>query len=365
MKTFDHKVRFVTPAFLGNAEQAGQWRTPPFKALLRQWWRVAEVRGGKPDIADLRRREGELFGRAADQGATASQVKLRLDWGDNNGSISAKNWRADTGKVRHDEAEKAGFIVDAALYLGYGPLDADKAKGHYLKRKSALAPGQSRVLKLGVPSSKEPCFRDVIRLAHAFGALGSRCRNGWGSLHFEQGGLSNQELAALLDPANRADRDWLRTFSRDWRQALDADWCHALGRDDTGLLLWRTDAMERWEDVLKTLAEMKIAFRTPFHFKGGGRHTALCDRQVLAYPVTNHPLDAWGKNARSANQVLFKVFSVGSEYVGLVTHLPHGLPTPLKKRLNGGDAQGLCNREETVWRQVHELLAMQGLTRLP
>jgi CRISPR-associated protein Cmr1 len=33
-----YTVRFVTPAFLGNVEQQGQWRTPPFKALLRQWW---------------------------------------------------------------------------------------------------------------------------------------------------------------------------------------------------------------------------------------------------------------------------------------------------------------------------------------
>ena len=28
-------IRFEIPAFLGNAEQAGQWRTPPFTALLR------------------------------------------------------------------------------------------------------------------------------------------------------------------------------------------------------------------------------------------------------------------------------------------------------------------------------------------
>ena len=36
-----YTVRFTTPAFLGDAEQNGAWRTPPFKALLRQWWRVS------------------------------------------------------------------------------------------------------------------------------------------------------------------------------------------------------------------------------------------------------------------------------------------------------------------------------------
>jgi len=40
MKVLRYKVEFLCPAFLGNAEQNGQWRTPPFKALLRQWWRV-------------------------------------------------------------------------------------------------------------------------------------------------------------------------------------------------------------------------------------------------------------------------------------------------------------------------------------
>ncbi len=43
MRKIEHRytVRFLTPAFLGDAEQNGRWRTPPFKAQLRQWWRVA------------------------------------------------------------------------------------------------------------------------------------------------------------------------------------------------------------------------------------------------------------------------------------------------------------------------------------
>jgi CRISPR-associated protein Cmr1 len=368
MKTLEYKVMFTTPAFLGNAEQSGQWRTPPFKALLRQWWRVAEVRGGKPDVGKLHSREGTLFGRAADEGTTASQVRLRVDWREKKDSlISAARWKVDTGeKVRHDEAEKAGFKVDAALYLGYGPLDADKSKGHYLKRESAVAPGaRPRVLKLEVPPSEEQRFRDVVRLAHAFGALGSRCRNGWGSLHFDEGGLTPGELSSMLDPANRAGRDWLRGFSRDWKQALQADWCHALGRDETGLLLWRTEAMAKWEDVLKTLAEVKIAFRTQFHFNGRGPHSVLCDRQILAYPVTtNHALVAWGRKARSANQILFKVLPDGKKFVGLVAHLPHGLPKPLQEGLSDADRTGLNAREQKVWAGVHAVLN-QNLTRLP
>lgn len=41
------KLSFVTPAFLGNAEQRAQWRTPPIKALLRER-RIARFLGISP-----------------------------------------------------------------------------------------------------------------------------------------------------------------------------------------------------------------------------------------------------------------------------------------------------------------------------
>jgi CRISPR/Cas system CMR-associated protein Cmr1 (group 7 of RAMP superfamily) len=43
MQTFSYLIRFVAPAFLGNADQDGQWRTPSIKALLRQWWRSSRT----------------------------------------------------------------------------------------------------------------------------------------------------------------------------------------------------------------------------------------------------------------------------------------------------------------------------------
>ena len=36
-------VHFNTPAFLGGADQSSEWRTPPFKNLLREWWRVVKA----------------------------------------------------------------------------------------------------------------------------------------------------------------------------------------------------------------------------------------------------------------------------------------------------------------------------------
>ncbi len=53
-----YTVSFVTPAFLGDAEQNGAWRTPPFKILLRQWWRVAAAKEHNTTTSDcVKRRE--------------------------------------------------------------------------------------------------------------------------------------------------------------------------------------------------------------------------------------------------------------------------------------------------------------------
>ena len=43
MLTLLYTLSFNTPAFLGNADQQAQWRTPPIKALIRQWWRVVKA----------------------------------------------------------------------------------------------------------------------------------------------------------------------------------------------------------------------------------------------------------------------------------------------------------------------------------
>ncbi len=80
--TLGYTVRFLTPAFLGDAEQHGRWRTPPFKALLRQWWRVvyAADHNFNVNIREMRHEEGLLFGNAwLDNEFRKSLVRMRLD----------------------------------------------------------------------------------------------------------------------------------------------------------------------------------------------------------------------------------------------------------------------------------------------
>ena len=57
-------ITLNAPAFLGDADQKGVWRTPPIKAMLREWWRVVAAPAEEFCHQRLRPIEGMLFGNA-------------------------------------------------------------------------------------------------------------------------------------------------------------------------------------------------------------------------------------------------------------------------------------------------------------
>ncbi|HLB30968.1 MAG TPA: hypothetical protein VJN91_05515, partial [Gammaproteobacteria bacterium] len=144
MKKLEYTVSFTTPAFLGNAEQQAQWRTPPFKALLRQWWRVVYAADHEfnVNVSDMRREEGQLFGHAwleDDHDANSrpakarkSLVRIRLSrW-----EIGKLRQWEHLGSVGHPEVK---FSVGSDLYLGYGPVTLPKgATKPQLKGNAAI-----------------------------------------------------------------------------------------------------------------------------------------------------------------------------------------------------------------------------------
>jgi CRISPR-associated protein Cmr1 len=315
MEKRTYKVTFITPAFMGNAEQQGQWRTPPFKALLRQWWRVAVAKDHDFNVNQLRESEDRLFGCANDKGARRSQVRIRLEsW--QLGKLT--HWMAKSEKVEHPEVKQQ---VGTHLYLGYG-----------LKKRNAIQNGESATLQLAWPM-ETPELDHALDLMHWFGTLGGRSRNAWGSFQLEP---EQAQPPQFKQPA-------LQAITRDWKDCLAVDWPHAIGKDDRGLLIWETDLANSWEAVIDQLAKLKIAFRTQFNFTGGNH--AKGDRHVLAYPVTKH--NPWGSQVRNANQIRFKVVREGGGYKGRIVHLPCALPEPFARDFPR-------QRQEQVWAKVHE-----------
>lgn len=368
MKQLKYKVSFTTPAFLGNAEQQAQWRTPPFKALLRQWWRVVHAPKVNYDVDDLRRDEGVLFGVAADGGdSRQSLVRLRLDtW-----SVGTLNSVEQGDVVEHPEVrDKQGNPrrIGANLYLGYGPIQSQSPR-------NAIKAETLATLQLLFPNDCTGELQAALQLAAWFGTLGSRSRNGWGALTFEGNGIQGfkeiniEAIRTVVQPIFLSD-------------CLRRDWPHAIGQDMQSIpLVWRLlkvktdgdkqllDSFSTWQEVMRELARIKIRFRTHFAFQGGGYntpHRKPQERHILSYPAgAKHQVqaDEWGANGRLANQIRFKVHRRGNGYAGVIVHLPCTLPSHMACVF----APNQIPNQQMVWQEVHRLLDAErqnGLVRI-
>ncbi|MDO8320505.1 RAMP superfamily CRISPR-associated protein [Rhodoferax sp.] len=365
MRELTYQVTFNTPAFLGNAEQQAQWRTPPFKAMLRQWWRVVKAPDVGYDHRQLLQLENTLFGSAAEDSeggrSGRSKVQLRLS-----------SWDAGTltelprmATQHHDEVKRNGQVVPVgtAVYLGFGPVTTTSMR-------IAIAPESPAVtFKLRCPEAEADTLRKAMQLAAWFGSVGSRARNGWGSLHIEGEGLLGFEGLCDSKIAEQASPRSLKSALTD---RLAGDWPHALGLcADERPAVWRVFADKKitedkklvfvgfkdWKSVLEKLAALKIGFRTQFKLNSGAPHSRVEDRHVLAYPVTNHGL-AGLNNARLASQMRFKVAkNKDGQFFGLITHLPCAMPLAFFDRSSVRPPE--VGHQIEVWQQVHDFLNSQ------
>jgi len=348
MKKLRYAVKFLTPCFLGNADQDGQWRTPPFKAQLRQWWRVAYAadKGFTVDAGTLRREEGLLFGNAwlesgGEKEHCRSLVQIRINHWKNGG---CRKWTFEMKDIYHPEvtypprAHKEDYKVGPHAYLGYGPLDG--RGGTKLSRSYAIDAGETAELRIRVPDEvldeHAEILRHTLTLMHGFGALGGRCRNGWGAYSLEAL-AGSPELPDFRDAT-------LHRFFRPWRDCLDKDWPHAIGCDDGLPLVWTTAPRSGWRDVLRDLALVRMGVRTQFVFTG----ISPDKRHWLAYPVTKHSVNSWGNDSRLPNTLRFTVRPAGNGKVqGVIFHMPCMPPSEFKPEESTVIA---------VWQTVHALL---------
>ena len=351
-QTTSYQLRFHAPAFLGNASQQGQWRTPPIKALLRQWWRVAVAQQLRYDVDRLRQRESDLFGTASDSEGDSrrSLVRIRLgEW--QLGQL--RDWPG-TGTVAHPEVKNRDgrpASVGSVLYLGFGPLEYNSgSRSTTLKSKAAIQAGDANTLRIAVPDEYAAQIATALWLVDRYGTLGGRSRNGWGSLTLTSTGEEAAPLQGQLGAA----------LTQPWRDALQRDWPHAIGSDTQGPLVWQTPAFDDWKKLMQELARLKIALRTQFIFTTGNGAPAPQARHWLSYPVTNHSVRPWGGNARLPNSLRFKVRPAPGnpqQLVGVIFHVPC-LPPPAFQP----DLRAI----ERVWQTVHALLdAQPALRRIP
>jgi len=320
-------IQFHTPAFMGDANQNGRWRTPPFKAQLRQWWRVAYAAQQQfaVNVREMREVEGRLFGHAwlendqDDQGnrvaARRSQVRIRLGRWDEG---QLKSWQA-ASKVKHEEVG----MVDSHLYMGYGPVLLPRgSREPALKANAAIQAKEQTELTIAFPDEQAQNLEHALQLMNLYGTVGGRSRNGWGSYSLTR--LDGEPMAVTAIPTQAL------------AQCLSVDWPLALGADSQGALIWQTQGHKDWTGLMRTLAEIKIALRTQtaFKFPHAQPDGQVHDRHWLSYPITRHDVNDWKrKNLRLPNQLRFKVRpTADGKLAGLIFHMPHKPPVDFDPR---------------------------------
>ena len=341
-----YQVSFNTPAFLGNAEQQAQWRTPPFKALLRQWWRVvkAPLLNRPFDVRELRREEGALFGAAADGEGDSRQswVRLRLEHWDA-GRLDNSRWpRSEIKDVQVGQGR-----IPADVYIGFGPvLAANRNEGKPARLgRSAIEPDKTNELSLRIDRRASHQQRIEVQaalsLCNWFGGLGSRSRNGWGSVMLTGEALSRMPMASELEP-----------YSRPLDRCFEHDWPHAIGRDRDGPLVWTGQAVKNWREAVLALAQIRLGVRAVA--KKFGRGQDISANQLIAYPAgTKSGNNAWGNAERIASPLRLKVVKTPDGLTPLVVHLPSAVPDVLLKKLGTADQRWVRDHQKEVWQAVH------------
>ena len=171
MRKLTFELEFITPAFIGNAQQQAELRPASFVGLLRWWWRVilATYLNNSEEIFKY---EAELFG---------SQEKTAKIMVRTKGHVS-------TVDILKDRREPI-------YMLGMG------AKG-----RTCIPSGSKFYLEVIYREVSEQLVRSLVNLAINFSGIGYRARKGFGNMK------SKEEPPSL------------RLLSRDyWSEILSKD----------------------------------------------------------------------------------------------------------------------------------------------
>ncbi len=155
MERLEYEVEFITPAFIGGADQQAELRPASFVGLLRWWWRVV-LASFLSDIESIHEWDGKLFGTQE----RAGSVFLKLKLTEKKEGIT-ENW--DTSTRTQDEGKE--------YMLGMGG-----------RKRNYIKPGTTFGLELIVPDAYKEVVDALVKLSVSFGGIGYRARKGFGSM---------------------------------------------------------------------------------------------------------------------------------------------------------------------------------------
>lgn len=155
-----YEIEVITPMFLGGANpKSAELRVPPFKGMLRFWWRAINshlVKNG--DFSNLLENESKIFGDSNKYGK--SKVKI---------SIESNEFNPDSFNPLPHKDVKFKF---SAIPVGY-------------------------IFKLNLISPFE--IHDLFKFVSIVGSVGKRARRGFGSFTIKNEELPNDNILEYIN----------------------------------------------------------------------------------------------------------------------------------------------------------------------
>lgn len=283
-KNTEFPLKFLSPCFLGGADQNAEFRSAPIKYALRQWWRILYG----PEYANIKNEEDSRFGSTD----VASRIRFYVE-----GDISSV--KIDTGFSKGAKilvkSKGSSFPINILDYLAYGHYEYKDGQNHYLH--SWLPSGKSFKLLCSYPAAFEAELRSILCGMTSFGCVGSRSRNGFGSLH-----LLNQIPQSLELP----------DFSS--RNPVEYPTLNKLSK-----LFVTKNGYDSWEEALSQAGIAYKKARSALESRHSFDRRGLIARPIEVKKETISPSI---KNGRCPKQFFLRVVMKDEKFFGQILSLP-------------------------------------------
>ncbi len=287
MNKIEATFRIVTPMFISGADQSrAELRAPSVKGALRFWWRalnwsrICRESDDSQQEALKRLREGEsiLFGDAGDSGQSKVLIRLKKNVAGNLGGNAL---------LGNDVARK---------YLGYGLFQMGQHR-----ERTAIARGDFSIEMLLKKGANAAQLEQCLEALGLLGGLGSRSRNGFGSV----------ALVSL------GERNFHYDDQEEYRNAIDS----LLNISSLSRRLPPFTAISKRtefiigppkntpEEAHRHIGNLYRNFRTRY------KH----DRRKKYFGL---PLSGYDENNRRASPLFFHIHPVGKQYVPVLVRVP-------------------------------------------
>lgn len=173
--SFDLEV--ITPMFLSGADgKTAELRPASIKGLLRYWWRAIQA---EPDWKELRKRESKIFG-ASDEKVGGSSFSIRVAY---DGILRPKKNKFPDNLRYKVPIEGKTFQINILEYLAYGTYEYERGVGNVFKREYYPPDTKFKLIFNFLDETWKDEILRVMYVLNLFGGMGSRSRNGFGSIN--------------------------------------------------------------------------------------------------------------------------------------------------------------------------------------